>query len=159
MENHYYTVNVKWDRERKGMMCSPELRAASGDSCIEVATPPEFPKGMPGIWSPEHLFTAAVSSCFMTTFLAVAENSKLEFISFQCSSKGKLEQQDGKFAMTEVRLYPTLKIAKSQDYDRAIRVLEKSEAACLITNSIKSKVIMEPQIEVEEGANIPAVLK
>jgi organic hydroperoxide reductase OsmC/OhrA len=63
--------------DRKGKLCSPELSKENGP-CIEVATPPEFPKGMPGIWSPEHLFTAAVSSCLMTTFLAIAENSKQE---------------------------------------------------------------------------------
>ncbi len=78
MEPHYYNVEVSWNTERKGIMCSPELNKDAG-SCIEVATPPEFPKGMPGIWSPEHLFTAAVQSCFMTTFLAIAEFSKLEF--------------------------------------------------------------------------------
>lgn len=44
-------------------------------NCIEVATPPEFPKGIPGMWSPEHLFTAAVSGCLMTTFLSIAEKS------------------------------------------------------------------------------------
>ena len=94
-EPHFYNVNVAWSIDRRGIMCSPELNTpANGSGCIEVATPPEFPKGVPGIWSPEHLFTAAVSSCLMTTFLAVAENSKLDFTSFECKSKGKLEQVD-----------------------------------------------------------------
>ena len=73
-------------------------------NCIEVATPPEFEKGMPNIWSPEHLFTAAVSSCLMTTFLAISEYSKFEFISFKCASKGILDKVDGKFVMTEQEL-------------------------------------------------------
>ncbi|HRG17845.1 MAG TPA: hypothetical protein PLP39_02030 [Flavobacterium lutivivi] len=63
MENHIYSVNLKWESDRKGIMSSPELT-----TIIEVATPPEFEKGMPNVWSPEHLFTAAVISCFMTTF-------------------------------------------------------------------------------------------
>ena len=141
MEPHFYNVEVNWNTDRKGMMCSPELNKEASN-CIEVATPPEFPKGMPGIWSPEHLFTAAVSSCLMTTFLSVAENSKLEFISFNCKSKGKLEQVDGKFMMTEIILEPTLLIKDEKDRERAERVLQKSEAACLISNSIKSKVTM-----------------
>lgn len=148
MEPHYYTVNIAWSENRKGMMCSPELNAMSTNSgCIEVATPPEFPKGMPGIWSPEHLFTAAVSSCLMTTFLAVAENSKLDFISFQCNSKGKLEQIEGKFLMTEVLLEPIVTIRDEKDRERALRVLQKSEANCLISNSIKAKVEMLPSIQ------------
>ncbi|WP_264563471.1 OsmC family protein [Flavobacterium sp. N3904] len=141
MEAHYYNVDLNWTSDRKGKISSPELQQT-----IEVATPPEFPKGIEGIWSPEHLLTAAVNSCFMTTFLAIAENSKLEFISFNCKSKGKLEQIDGKFLITEVILEPTLIITKESDKDRAERVLQKSEAACLVSNSIKSKITLIPVI-------------
>ena len=137
MNPHYYNVDINWNTERKGIMCSPELNKVAAN-CVEVATPPEFPKGMPGIWSPEHLFTAAVSSCLMTTFLAIAENSKLDFSSFTCKSKGKLDQVDGKFLMTEIILEPTVLIFNENDREKAERVLQKSEVACLISNSINS---------------------
>lgn len=151
MDPHLYHIDVKWNRERKGIMCSPELNLHNGDitSCIEVATPPEFPKGIPGIWSPEHLFTASVSSCFMTTFLAIAENSKLDFISFKCKATGKLEKEDGKFMMTEIILEPTVTLVDEKNREKAERVLQKSEEACLITNSIKSKVIMHARVNVD----------
>jgi len=147
MEQHYYNVEVNWSSNRKGVMCSPELTKEAG-SCLEVATPPEFPKGIPGIWSPEHLLTAAVSSCLMTTFLSIAENSKLNFTHFSCKSKGKLEQVEGKFMMSEIILESTVTITDEKDREKAERILQKSEAACLISNSIKSKVIMVPTIEI-----------
>lgn len=147
MEAHYYNVDVNWNTDRKGVMCSPDLNKEAGN-CIEVATPPEFPKGIPGIWSPEHLFTAAVSSCLMTTFLAIAENSKLPFESFSCNAKGKLDQVDGKFQMTEVILEPMVTIADEKDRERAERVLQKSEAACLISNSVRSKITMRTLIKI-----------
>lgn len=147
MDSHLYTVNIAWRNDRKGIMCSPELKNVNtGDGCIEVATPPEFPKGMPGIWSPEHLFTAAVSSCLMTTFLAIAENSKLDFVSFECGAKGKLEQVEGKFLMSEVMLEPVVTIRDEKDRERAMRVLQKSELNCLISNSVKSKVTMNATV-------------
>jgi len=34
--------------------------------------------------------------------------------------------------------------------EKAERVLQKSEAACLISNSVKSKIIFQPHIEVIE---------
>lgn len=149
---HYYEVNVNWNHDRKGIMCSPEINVVLGENrCIEVATPPQFSKGIPGMWSPEHLFTAAVSSCLMTTFLAIAENSKLDFEAFACTSKGKLEQIDGKFLMTEVILEPTVTITREGDQDRALRILQKSEAACLISNSIKSKITMVPVILISKA--------
>jgi organic hydroperoxide reductase OsmC/OhrA len=150
MEAQFYNVDVTWVKERKGSLCSPELSQISEgtNNCIEVATPPQFPKGIPGVWSPEHLFTAAVSSCLMTTFLSIAENSKLEFTNFSCKSKGKLEQIEGKYIMSEIILEPTVTIVDAKDRDRAERILQKSEAACLISNSIKSKITMIATIDV-----------
>lgn len=152
MEAHYYNVDVNWSKERKGVMCSPELNLNSNrvGSCIEVATPPEFPKGEQGIWSPEHLFTAAVSSCLMTTFLAIAENSKLEFTAFSCRSKGKLEKVENTFMMSEIILEPYVTIVHERDREKATRVIEKSEKACLITNSIVSKVMVKPVVLTQE---------
>jgi len=141
MDKHSYNVSLKWEEGRKGVMHSPELPTK-----IEVATPPEFDKGIPGIWSPEHLFTASVLSCFMTTFLAIAEYSKLEFISFDCDAEGVLDKVDSKFLMTEVTLKARLVIDDASKKERAERILEKSEAACLISNSIKTKVNLIAEI-------------
>ena len=96
---HIYEVSVNWQADRKGVMSSPVLNTK-----IEVVTPPQFPKGIEGIWSPEHLFVAAINSCLMTTFLSIAENSKLEFVSFDSKALGKLEMVDGKYIMSEVTL-------------------------------------------------------
>jgi len=146
MDNIYhYEVKVNWESERKGMMSSPVLQ-----SNIEVATPPEFPEGIPGIWSPEHLLVAAVNSCLMTTFLAIAKNSKFDFINFESSANGKLEKIDGKYMISEVELSPVLTIAHDADKEKAIRILEKSEAACLISNSLKSKIIFKPEIKASQ---------
>ena len=141
---HNYQVDLTFIENRKGTLSSPVLTQS-----VEVATPPEFPKGMPGIWSPEHLFVAAISSCLMTTFLAVSENSKLPFVSFNCEAIGKLNKVDGKFMMTEVTLKPTLVIEQADQYDRAKRILEMSEKVCLISNSVKSTIIFEPTIKTQ----------
>jgi peroxiredoxin-like protein len=140
-ENHEYQVDLTWLENRKGEVSSPELT-----DTIETATPPDFPKGMPNIWSPEHFLVAAVESCLMTTFLAIAENSKLDFISFKSKAIGKLGKVEGKFQMTEIVLKPVLEIADENNAERAQRIIEKSEKACLISNSIKSKIILEPEI-------------
>ncbi|MFD1096174.1 OsmC family protein [Salegentibacter chungangensis] len=138
-----YNVGLNWVADRKGELHSTEL-----NDKIEVATPPEFPGGIENIWSPEHLFTASVVSCFMTTFLAIAENSKLKFKHFSCDSEGILDKADGKFKMTEVILKPKLLILMEEDREKALKVLDKAERACLITNSISSEVKMNPDVQV-----------
>jgi peroxiredoxin-like protein len=144
MEKHSYNVNLKWNADRKGTLSSNELLTT-----IEVATPPEFDKGIPNIWSPEHLFTASILSCFMTTFLAIAEFSKFEFINFECSSDGILEKVDGKYLMTQVIIKPVLTITHPSDTEKAERILQKSEKACLISNSIKTEVLVHPTFKFE----------
>lgn len=143
MDAHFYTVNVEWLADKKGILTSPELAQN-----VEVATPPPFQGGIEQIWSPEHLFTSAVVSCFMTTFLAIAANSKLTYSDFKCNAKGKLEQIEGKYLMTEVLLEAHLTIDNIENKEKAERVLEKSERACLISNSIKSIVTLTPIINI-----------
>jgi peroxiredoxin-like protein len=141
METHNYTVDLSWIENRKGLLESNVL-----DDKIEVATPPEFNKGMAGIWSPEHLFVAAASSCFMTTFLALAEKSRLEFVSFHCTATGRLEKQDGQLLITKIILKPTVVVDKKGDVEKGIRVLEMSHHSCLILHSMKSEIILMPHV-------------
>jgi peroxiredoxin-like protein len=130
------------------MMSSPVLNQK-----IEVVTPPEFKNGIPGYWSPEHLLVAAANSCLMTTFLAIAENSKLQFEHFESKATGKLEIVDGKYMISEITLKPVLVISSGEDQEKALRILQKSEAACLISNSLKSRIIFEPEVKESFPAN------
>lgn len=140
---HFYEVNLQWNSLTQGTLSSPIIT-----SQIEVVTPPEFHGGIKEKWTPEHLFVAAVNSSLMSTFLVVAENSKLDFISFESNAVAKIEKVEGKFAVTEIVLKPTLIIPSTQHEDRAKRVLEMSEKACAIANSIKTKITLEPIITV-----------
>jgi peroxiredoxin-like protein len=137
---HIYTLNLKWQEGRIGSFSSPEVPD------LQIATPPQFPKGVPNIWSPEHLLVGALSSCLMTTFLAIAENSNLEFTSFECDAEGKLDKVEGKFIVSEVTLRPRVVIKHEKDKERALRIVEKAENACLISNSVKSKIKLETEI-------------
>ena len=143
---HHYEVDLVWTSDRKGTISSPVL-----NSSIEVATPPEFPNGIPGIWSPEHLLVAAVNSCYMTTFLAIAENFKLAFESLDCKAVGLLEQPEGKYLITTVLLKPVLVINDEHNAEKAMRVLEKTEKACLISNSIKANIKLDAVVKVSHN--------
>ncbi|MGE5436448.1 MAG: OsmC family protein [Syntrophothermus sp.] len=140
----HYSVSIKWDEGRIGTL------SAEGLKDIQGATPPEFAKGVPGYWSPEHLFVAAVTSCLMTTFLAIAENSGLEFSDYKADANSTLEKVDGKFQVTEIEIKPVIKIKNEKDKEKALRILDKSERGCLISNSIKTKVHLNPEILVVE---------
>lgn len=138
---HSYQVNLNWKEGRKGLLQSSDL-----NTTIEVVTPPEFTNGIAGIWSPEHLFIASVSGCFMTTFLAVAEYSKFDFKNLAIHAIGILEKVEEKFMISEITLQVKLEITDATQKDKALRIIEKSDKACLITNSVKTNVKLEPEV-------------
>ena len=148
MENqYYYTTEIEWFGERRGNLSAPKLPE------LVVDAPPEF-KGQEGAWTPEHLFVASVSSCFMTTFLAIAENSKFDFVRLRIAANGKLEKREGQgFMITEITLRPELVLRDARGIERALRILEKAEKNCLISNSIKTQITLQPNVTIAEAAN------
>lgn len=145
METEYfYEVSVNWVADRKGNMSSAVLNTA-----IEVATPPQFPKGMEGIWSPEHLFVGAVNSCLMTTFLSFAENSDLHFDNFSSRAIGKLAMVEGKYMISEITLMPLITLSETASEEKAKRILKKLESNCLISNSIKSTILFRSEVKIK----------
>jgi organic hydroperoxide reductase OsmC/OhrA len=85
MDNpHEYRVNATWEAGRRGKVSSEGITPA-----IDFSAPPEF-KGDAGFWTPEHFLLAAVASCFVVTFYALADRSRMEFGKLALSVEGKL---------------------------------------------------------------------
>ena len=130
---------MKWTEQRKGVI------SCAGKPDVQVATPPEF-KGHEGMWSPEDLFVASVNICVMTTFLAVAERAGLAFSSYESVAEGRLELVEGKFQFTAITIKPTITLKAVADTAKAKELIEKAEDNCLISNSMKARVSLEPAI-------------
>ena len=139
-EKHTYTTSLKWVSQRKGTL-SPD-----GLPELSVATPPQFPGGHPGIWSPEHLFVAAAEVCLMTTFLAIAETSNLEYTEYSSQAEGLLEKTEQGYMITEIVIRPRVVIKDPAALDRARRIIEKAEQHCLISKSMKTRVRVEADV-------------
>jgi peroxiredoxin-like protein len=140
-KSYLYRTSVAWSGEKRG------VAACEGKPDIEVATPPEF-KGHPGIWSPEDLFVTAVNSCVMTTFIAMAERAGLAFTSYRSEVEGTLEKGESGFSFTKVVVRPHIGIGKAEDREKSLELIEKAEHSCLISNSIKAIVTIEPEISI-----------
>ncbi|MFO0780256.1 MAG: OsmC family protein [Nitrospira sp.] len=136
---YLYQTVVKWTEQRKGMI------SCAGKPDVEVATPPEF-KGHENIWSPEDLFVASANVCLMTTFLAVAERAGLAFSSYESTAEGRLELVEGKFQFTAITIRPSITLKPGGDAAKAKELIEKAEHNCLISNSMKAEVTLEPVI-------------
>jgi organic hydroperoxide reductase OsmC/OhrA len=110
---------------------------AAGLETIATTPPPEF-GGPEDRWSPETLFVASISSCFILSFRAIARASRLPWVSVECDAEGKLERIEGRMRFTEVAVKAVLHVPADTDEQKAHRLLEKAEETCLITNSLSA---------------------
>ncbi|MFI5353073.1 MAG: OsmC family protein [Candidatus Binatales bacterium] len=112
---------------------------------LRAEAPSDF-DGPGDAWSPEHLMLAAVEACFLLTLRSVARASKLEFTSLELAGQGTVDRKEGVTRFTEIVLRPRLKVPAGTDMERARRILEKSEKACLISASLATPIRLEPEI-------------
>ena len=112
---------------------------------LSTAPPADF-DGPGDAWSPEHLFLAAVQTCFLFTLRAVARASKVDFVTLDLDATGTVSRQEGVTRFTEIVLRPRLVLPAGADRARALHVLEKSEKHCLVSASISTPIRLEPEI-------------
>ncbi len=114
---------------------------------LDVAAPKEF-DGPGDKWSPEELLVACVANCFILTFRAIANASKLQWSELTCEAKGILDRVDRKAQFTEMFINVSLVTNSQEDEEKVVRLLEKAESNCLITNSLTAKTHLETNVSV-----------
>jgi organic hydroperoxide reductase OsmC/OhrA len=113
------------------------MLSSAGLPNLESAAPSEF--GGPGDqWSPETLLVASIADCFVLSFRAIARASRFEWESLACEVDGTLDRIDRITQFTQFDVAAKLIIQPGGDETKAMRLLEKAEQACLITNSLKA---------------------
>ena len=148
---YYYETAIEWKGEKSASVTGPGLPA------LLAGAPPEF-NGREGQWAPEHLLVASLNACYMLTLLAIAENSKINLVSYSCSAKGKLEKVGANYQITEIVVCPRVLLASVKDLPRMPRVLEKAKENCFISNSIKASIKIEPEVSHQQMQTSPCPL-
>ena len=142
-QTHEYETYIEWTQQRRGQLSTPSR------SSIETGAPPEF-GGTDDVWSPEHLLVAAVNSCVMLTFIAIAANSKVPFRKYSSSARGTLEKVEGRgMVITRVAVKPRVTIGADVERTKVERLLKMAEKSCFISNSLNAAVKLEPEIIVQ----------
>src|SRR5678815_4420475 len=100
---------------------------------LQTAPPVEF-DGPGDRWSPETLLCAAVADCFVLSFRAIARASKFDWAALACRVEGTLDRVEGRTRFTVITVHATLRVPAGTDEERAKKLMEKSEHACLISN-------------------------
>lgn len=138
---HHYRTKASARHEGHVELTSPGLDA------IESAGPTEF--GGPGdLWSPETLLSAAISDCFILSFRAVARAAKFEWLGITCEVDAVLDRVDKVARFTDFHQTVVLEVRAGADEAKAMKLLEKAEHVCLITNSLTGVTRLDATVRV-----------
>ena len=111
-----------------------------------VSPPPQFGGPDQGNWTPEDMFCAAISSCFILTFKSYTKIKKLDWRHISVIAEAYLDKTDKTLSFTKVIIKPTLEVCCEGNVDPYLEALHKAEEQCLVTNSIKSDIEFIPKV-------------
>ena len=144
-----YNTTVRWEGEHWG-----HLTMGNGPE-MKFSAPPDA-HGHPGVLTPEDAFVASANTCIMMMFIWATERFKLKLLSYECRTEGtKLIELDRTELFTRLRFQPRIRISAAGEPRATIearvkRALQAAQKYSLVANSVKSEIVMEPELVIED---------
>ena len=102
-------------------------------------------KGDASKGDPEDMLVAALSSCHMLSFLAIAAKKKITVLSYDDEAVGFMEKEGGKLWITRTVLHPKVTFETAPDAATLAEMHHQAHELCFIANSVKTEVTVEPR--------------
>src|SRR5229473_8095220 len=94
----------------------------------------------------------ALASCFTTTFHAIAGYSKFEYTDLAVEAEGTVGKADTGYSFTEIVISPCLTIPNEEQRERAISLLHKAKALCLVSRALSTAQKFEARVEISKDS-------
>src|SRR5581483_4297887 len=144
-----HQVAIDWERETDRFTYDAynrdHLWTFAGGVKVSASAAPDY-MGNASYVNPEEALVAALSSCHMLTFLAVAARKQFVIDAYHDDATGILEKNaDGKLAITRVTLRPKIAFSgEKRPTPEELKVLhDQAHRGCFIANSVKTEVKVE----------------
>jgi organic hydroperoxide reductase OsmC/OhrA len=141
-----HAISLEWKRESQVFTYDTYNRnhvvIFEGGTRVSASAAPAY-RGDPALVNPEEAFVAALSSCHMLTFLAVAAKKRFVVDRYSDRAVGRLEKNDkGRMAVTQVVLHPQIEFGGSitPTPEEIAQLHEQAHAGCFIANSVTTEV-------------------
>ncbi len=134
-EPRLFPVNLVWTGEKSGSL------SVEGKAVIKT--------GAARYHSPEDLFVASATTCYMNGFVNFSERMHISFTSFECDAVGVLEKVGRSFEITKIEMTAKV-VVESEDLRKKIdRALELAAKYCFVGNSMKCPISHDTKVVVE----------
>ncbi len=144
-----HKVTLSWKRESDDFSYKNYNRSHQWDFghgvTVVASAAPDY-QGEPELVDPEQAFVAALASCHMLTFLAIASQKRLVVDSYEDKATGVLgKNAEGKMALTEVTLRPKIVFGgdNQPDADTLAKLHDAAHHNCFLANSVTTSIKVE----------------
>ncbi|WP_433015316.1 OsmC family protein [Kribbella sp. CA-294648] len=143
-----HVVDVSWSRGGREFTYQTYSRdhewRFDGGVTVPGSAAPAYLGSDTGAVDPEEAFVAALSSCHMLTFLAIAAKKRLVVDSYVDHAVGEMAKNEaGRPAITKVTLNPVITFAgETPDAAALERIHHLSHEQCFIANSVTTEVVV-----------------
>ena len=150
MTVHRYTARCRWSGstgqgydayDRAHLVGAPPAEQE-----LELASDPAF-LGDARLLNPEQLFVAALSSCQLLEFLALAARARVDVTEYEDHAEGPMDDGDAPARIQRVVLRPRI-VAAGASEERVRKLVDQAHRHCYIANSVTTEVVVEPEVEV-----------
>ena len=145
-----YHATVRWTGDHWG-----HLAMGNGPE-MDFSAPPDA-HGHEGVFTPEDAFVAAANTCVMMMFLWATERFKLKLLSYECRTEGtKQIELDRTEIFSRLRFRPVIRVAACGEPASVVEArvrsaLQAAQKYSLVANSVKSEIVVEPEIVIDQG--------
>jgi organic hydroperoxide reductase OsmC/OhrA len=121
---------------------------------MPFSAPPDA-HGHPGVLTPEDAFVAAVNTCVTMMFLWACERFRIKLLAYDCRAEGtKQVALDRTETFTRVHLRPVIRVAAGGEERATVearvgKALAAAQKYSLVASSVRSELVVEPEIRVE----------
>jgi organic hydroperoxide reductase OsmC/OhrA len=144
-----HQVAIDWERETDRFTYDAynrdHLWTFAGGVKVSASAAPDY-QGNASNVNPEEALVAALSSCHMLTFLAVAARKQFVMDAYHDDATGVMEKNaEGKLAITRVTLRPKVTFSgeKKPTAEELALLHDLAHRGCFIANSVKTEVKVE----------------
>jgi organic hydroperoxide reductase OsmC/OhrA len=157
---HQYESHLRWTGAARGPTSSYAGYSrdydidVDGKATLHGSADPTF-RGDASRHNPEDLLVAALSSCHLLSYLALAARAGIHVTAYEDTAVGQMMLQGNGGHFTDVLLRPHVTIARGSDADLALRLHEEAAASCFIAASVNFPVRHEPIIRFADTERTP----
>ncbi|OLS28037.1 MAG: hypothetical protein ThorAB25_19470 [Candidatus Thorarchaeota archaeon AB_25] len=141
-EPKLYPVKLVWTGGKSGNL------TVEGKAVIKTGVPSGGPEKAI-FHSPEDLFVASATMCYMNGFIEFTRKMRIEFKSFECDAVGTLEKVGRSFEVTRIDMKAKIAVGSEDIRKRIDRALDLAAKYCFIGNSMKCRISYETDVVVE----------